>query len=116
MNDRQIKKINNKIKKVNNKIRYLEIRENILLIMPGAILISGVTIYTFINSDDIILTSLYPFSFLGSILIGMVPICIRDDNKLKVKINKCNIIIQNNVNQLHEQALKENEKIKKKVL
>lgn len=111
MTDKEIEKINSNIIKTTKKIKRLEVRDTIIGLAPGAILITSSTVYTLMNSNNSILVYLYPCTLIGSIGLGMIPlsmVCSKNNTKkYKEELNR-------NLDTLHEEAIKENKILQKK--
>ena len=107
--DKRIKKLNKEIKISNHKIRNLKIRNNIIGLAPGALLITASTIFTYCHRDNDLALFSYSYELIFSLMIGaFLSPC--NDIKLDKKIGKKKELIKKNINELHGYALLENDK------
>lgn len=112
MNNQEIKEVNKKIVRTTSKIKKLKVLNTIFSLTPGAILVTASTVYTITQCDDKTVPYFYTYLFFGSIGLGLIPISLFSSldltRKYKDKL-KCLY------NTLHEEAIKEDKKLKKKI-
>lgn len=112
MTDEEITKVNKKIKKITNKIKNIKIMNTVFSLTPGAILVTASTAYTITQCDNNTVPYFYTYLFLGSIGLGLIPVSLfssMDSTKKHKDKLKCLY------NTLHEEAIKEDKKLQKKI-
>ena len=113
MDDKRIQQLNKKIVKNKHKIRNLNIKDSVISLTPGVVLLGTVSAYTIANHDNKILIYSYPYLLLLSLGIGVAIAGTISDKKIVKKIEDCETNIEQCMNELHGIALEEDKKIMK---
>lgn len=111
--EERITYLNSRIIELNRKIKKINTRDDIVGVLSGFFIFTGINVWCIHNLPEYYDSSLYSIIMLGSIGLGMVPGINLPTYKTMRKVSSYQMQIKEYVNELHQFALEENERMVK---
>lgn len=109
--EERIAYLNSRIIELNKKIKNINTRDDIVGVLSGFLIFTGINAWCVHNLSEYYDSSLYSIIMLGSIGLAVVPGIHLPTYKTMRKISSYQMQIKEYVNELHQFALEENERM-----
>lgn len=111
--EERIEYLNNRIIQLNRRIKNISTRDDIIGIVFGFLIFTGINVWYILDLSDYYDNHLYPIIMASSIGLGMVPGSNLPTYKTMKKVSSYRMEIRESMNELHQFALEENERMAK---
>lgn len=111
--EERIEYLNNRIIILNRRIKNISTRDDIIGLVFGFLIFTGINAWYILDLSEYCADQLYPTIMVGSIGLGMIPGVNLPTYKTIKKVSSYQMEIREYMNELHQFALEENERMAK---